>query len=310
VLPSVDDSKLKFVLKTLWPNKDTLTISPLVTVLKKRYTVDSKWLPFWRSDTNVWPFPSVCVHWSLPLGCGAEEGIHRWLPVVAVLEKGYERVTFPHWVCPLTHHLLWLSCWRRDTQWTISVCRALEGIQMCDLSFPTHCVHWSIPLSCPAKEGIYSWLSVFVVLNKGYERVAFFFCVCPLKPSPGLPCWRRIHRELPAPWVTCWRRDTANVWPSTTERVHWSMSLHAPAMGGEGRGSSSNLSERSGSRDRDRTDMSTFRAIALLAVDDSEPSEYAFNCEYSFTHSVIHVVHILRTKSQGPYGKHTQTPKR
>jgi hypothetical protein len=65
------------------------------------------------------------------------------------------------------------------------------------------------------------------------------------------------------------------------------MSLHAPAMGEEGRGSSSNLSmtgsERSGSRDRDRTDMSTFRAIALLAVDDSEPSEYAFNCEYTFT---------------------------
>ena len=29
-----------------------------------------------------------------------------------------------------------------------------------------------------------------------------------------------------------------------------------------------------------RPDMSSFRAIVLLAVDDSEPSEYAFNCEY------------------------------
>ena len=30
----------------------------------------------------------------------------------------------------------------------------------------------------------------------------------------------------------------------------------------------------------DRADMTGFRAIVLLAVDDSEPSEYAFNCKY------------------------------
>lgn len=30
-----------------------------------------------------------------------------------------------------------------------------------------------------------------------------------------------------------------------------------------------------------RADMSKFRAIVLIAVDDSEPAEFAFNCKYT-----------------------------
>ena len=52
------------------------------------------------------------------------------------------------------------------------------------------------------------------------------------------------------------------------------MSLHAPHTGTD-RLSVGNLSLT------ERTDMSGFRAIVLLAVDDTEPSEYAFNCEYA-----------------------------
>lgn len=56
------------------------------------------------------------------------------------------------------------------------------------------------------------------------------------------------------------------------------MSLLAPQPSGE-RLSMGSISLSSSSEGR--PDMSSFRAIVLLAVDDSEPSEYAFNCEYT-----------------------------
>ena len=43
-----------------------------------------------------------------------------------------------------------------------------------------------------------------------------------------------------------------------------------------------------------KTDMSTFRAIVLIAVDNSEHSEYAFNCKYMYTPLYMHIYTYIR----------------
>ncbi|KAL8566172.1 hypothetical protein ACOMHN_041327 [Nucella lapillus] len=56
-------------------------------------------------------------------------------------------------------------------------------------------------------------------------------------------------------------------------------SLQAPQLGGDRQsvGNVSTTSISNISMTSERLDMSGFRAIVLLAVDDSDPSEYAFN---------------------------------
>ncbi|XP_076447746.1 putative universal stress protein SH1215 [Babylonia areolata] len=67
-----------------------------------------------------------------------------------------------------------------------------------------------------------------------------------------------------------------------------SSSLQTPQMGGDrqsvGNASNTSVSSAVSMTPSERIDMSSFRAIVLLAVDDSDPSEYAFNWYRDYVH--------------------------
>ncbi|KAK7101409.1 putative universal stress protein SSP1056 [Littorina saxatilis] len=70
------------------------------------------------------------------------------------------------------------------------------------------------------------------------------------------------------------------------------MSLQTPQLSAD-RQSIGNVSTGS-----ERTDMSSFRAIVLLAVDDTEPSEYAFNWYRDYVHKPDFFVVLLHCTDQ------------